>query len=157
MPRDEDGPVKRPSAKHPTVRNNPVDRHVGRRLRLRRTLIGLSQEKLGAALGLTFQQIQKYENGTNRIGASRLFDLSEILGVPVGFFFDDMDPDVAAQSPAKNQGVVFTAEGQLDPLVRRGTLDFVRQLHRLPPEIRSAVTGLVKSLADRYDQPDRDD
>ena len=62
---------------------NPVDVHVGRRLRLQRTLVGLSQEKLGKAIGLTFQQVQKYEGGANRIGASRLFDLSRVLGVEV--------------------------------------------------------------------------
>src|SRR5512147_1895392 len=69
---------------------NPVDIHVGSRVRLRRTLLGLSQEKLGEAVGLTFQQIQKYERGANRIGASRLFEFSRILDVPVSFFFDDM-------------------------------------------------------------------
>src|ERR1700748_1341571 len=69
---------------------NPVDVHVGSRVRLRRTLLGMSQEKLGNAVGLTFQQIQKYERGANRIGASRLFDMSRVLDVPVQFFFDDM-------------------------------------------------------------------
>src|SRR5512144_1355925 len=69
---------------------NPVDIHVGSRVRLRRTLLGLSQEKLGEAVGLTFQQIQKYERGANRIGASRLFEFSRILDVPVSFFFEDM-------------------------------------------------------------------
>ena len=78
MPRvkSEDG-VKRP---------NPVDVHVGKRVRLRRTLMGMSQTKLGNALGLTFQQVQKYENGSNRIGASRLYQIGQILGVPVSFF-----------------------------------------------------------------------
>src|SRR6188508_1301113 len=71
---------------------NPIDVHVGSRVRLRRTLLGMSQEKLGEAIGLTFQQVQKYERGANRIGASRLFDLSRVLDVPVSFFFDDMDP-----------------------------------------------------------------
>src|SRR3546814_20113266 len=69
---------------------NPVDVHVGSRVRLRRTLLGMSQEKLGEAIGLTFQQVQKYERGTNRIGASRLFDLSKVLDVPVGFFFEEL-------------------------------------------------------------------
>ena len=68
-------------------RSNQVDAHVGTRVRMRRTLLGLSQEKLGDALGLTFQQVQKYERGANRIGASRLFQLSLILDVPVSFFF----------------------------------------------------------------------
>jgi len=69
---------------------NPVDVHVGSRVRLRRTLLGMSQEKLGEAIGLTFQQVQKYEKGTNRIGASRLFAIASFLRVPVGFFFEDM-------------------------------------------------------------------
>jgi len=67
---------------------NPIDRHVGSRLRMRRVLVGLSQEKLGDALKLTFQQIQKYEKGMNRIGASRLQEISGLLGVPVEFFFE---------------------------------------------------------------------
>ena len=71
---------------------HPVDVHVGTRVRLRRTLLGMSQEKLGEAIGLTFQQVQKYERGTNRIGASRLYELSRVLDVPVGFFFEEIDP-----------------------------------------------------------------
>lgn len=78
---------------------NPVDVHVGSRVRLRRMLMGLSQERLGEALGLTFQQVQKYERGINRIGASRLWDLSRVLAVPVGYFFDGMDGAVARASP----------------------------------------------------------
>src|ERR1044071_7122837 len=77
---------------------NPIDVRVGARLRLRRNMIGLSQEKLGEALGLTFQQVQKYERGTNRIGASRLYELSRILDVPVSFFFDNTDP---ARAPGR--------------------------------------------------------
>src|SRR5436190_11215269 len=71
-------------------RANPVDVHVGSRVRLRRMLLGMSQEKLGEQLGLTFQQIQKYEKGINRIGASRLFDLSQVLAVPVQFFYEEL-------------------------------------------------------------------
>ena len=67
---------------------NPVDKYVGSRVRMRRIMLGMSQEKLGEALGLTFQQIQKYEKGTNRVGASRLQQISEILQVPVSFLFD---------------------------------------------------------------------
>ena len=70
-------------------RPNPIDVHVGSRVRFRRMLLGMSQEKLGEKLGLTFQQIQKYEKGINRIGASRLFDLAQVLGVPVQFFYEE--------------------------------------------------------------------
>ena len=73
---------------------DPVDVHVGSRVRLRRTLLGLSQEKLGEAVGLTFQQIQKYERGANRIGASRMYDLAHVLDVPVAFFFEEIPPIV---------------------------------------------------------------
>ena len=69
-------------------RPNPIDVHVGSRVRFRRMLLGMSQEKLGERLGLTFQQVQKYEKGINRIGASRLFDLAQVLGVSVQFFYD---------------------------------------------------------------------
>ncbi|RPI31359.1 MAG: XRE family transcriptional regulator, partial [Hyphomicrobiaceae bacterium] len=70
-------------------RPNPIDVHVGSRVRFRRMLLGMSQEKLGEKLGLTFQQIQKYEKGINRIGASRLFDLAQVLGVSVQFFYEE--------------------------------------------------------------------
>src|SRR5438067_4098480 len=77
-------------------RPSPIDVHVGSRVRLRRTLLGLSQERLGDALGLTFQQVQKYERGVNRVGASRLFDLARVLDVPIRFFFDDMPEALSA-------------------------------------------------------------
>ena len=80
---------------------NPIDIHVGSRVRLRRNMLGLSQEKLGEAIRLTFQQVQKYERGANRIGASRLHDLSRVLDVPVSFFFDDMDPVRRAGDPGR--------------------------------------------------------
>ncbi len=83
-----------------TGKPHPVDVHVGARVRTRRTLLGMSQTKLGDALGLTFQQVQKYENGTNRISASRLLDLTRGLDVSIGHFFEDMLPEVAASSPA---------------------------------------------------------
>ncbi len=79
-------------------RANPIDVHVGARVRLRRMLLGMSQEKLGEHLGLTFQQIQKYEKGINRIGASRLFDLSQVLGVPVQFFYEELAVGGAARN-----------------------------------------------------------
>ena len=89
---------------HGTGIPSPVDVHVGARLRQRRTLLGMNQTKLGEAIGVAFQQVQKYENGANRISASRLFALSRILDVPVQFFFDDMPTAVAASSPAQGGG-----------------------------------------------------
>lgn len=78
---------------------NPIDVHVGKRLRLRRELLGMSQEMLGSLLGVTFQQVQKYERGTNRMGSSRLWDIAQVLDVGIDFFFDDMPSEIAEQSP----------------------------------------------------------
>src|SRR5215469_4848440 len=101
---------------------NPIDVHVGSRVRLRRTLLGMSQEKLGEAIGLTFQQVQKYERGANRIGASRLYDLGRVLDVPVSFFFDDISPDTLAP-PAETvpAGQNAPARYEPDPMMRRET------------------------------------
>src|SRR5262245_12311683 len=85
-------------------RPNPIDVHVGSRVRFRRMLLGMSQEKLGEKLGLTFQQVQKYEKGINRIGASRLFDLAQVLGVSVQFFYEEAP---SQESP----GHAFAPEG----------------------------------------------
>ncbi len=90
----------KPRFGHGTGKPHPVDIHVGARARMRRTLLGMTQTDLGDALGLTFQQVQKYENGNNRISASRLYDLYRVLDVPIEYFFEDMPPEVAAISPA---------------------------------------------------------
>lgn len=129
---------------------SPVDIHVGSRVRLRRTLLGLSQEKLGEAVGLTFQQIQKYERGANRIGASRLFEFSRILDVPVSFFFDDMSERVTGGADGSSQvGMADQSQASLepDPLTRRETLELVRAYYRIAdPLIRKRVFELTKSL-----------
>ena len=125
---------------------NPVDIHVGRRVRLRRTLVGMSQGNLGEAVGLTFQQIQKYERGANRIGSSRLFHLSQILDVPVSFFFDDMpplDPDALPGLGEQKQ-----AEFKPDPLVKRETLELVRAYYKITdPGARKRLFELTKAIA----------
>jgi transcriptional regulator with XRE-family HTH domain len=106
---------------------NPIDVHVGARLRLRRTLLGMSQEKLGEAIGLTFQQVQKYERGANRVGASRLYDLSRVLDVPVSFFFDDINPETAAAARGEpSEGDTAPQRYEPDPMMRRETLELVR-------------------------------
>jgi transcriptional regulator with XRE-family HTH domain len=102
---------------------NPIDIRVGARLRLRRNMLGLSQEKLGEAIGLTFQQIQKYERGANRIGASRLHELSRVLDVPVSFFFDDTDP---VHAPAMGGFAEPPAAFESDPLRKRETIELIR-------------------------------
>jgi len=125
---------------------NPVDVHVGSRVRLRRTLLGMSQEKLGEALGLTFQQVQKYERGVNRIGSSRLFHLSQILDVPVSFFFDEMpklSPDAMPGLAEKKQ-----EELQPDPLVKRETLELVRAYYKIrDPKARKRLFELTKAIS----------
>jgi transcriptional regulator with XRE-family HTH domain len=134
-------------------RASPIDVHVGTRVRLRRTLLGMSQEKLGEALGLTFQQIQKYERGVNRIGASRLFDLARVLDVPIGFFFDDMSPELGGNAVTRSRGGAFGfAERQEgfedDTLHRRETLELVRAYYRITdPSVRKRVFDLIKTLS----------
>jgi transcriptional regulator with XRE-family HTH domain len=116
---------------------------------LRRTLLGLSQEKLGEAVGLTFQQIQKYERGANRIGASRLYEFSRILDVPVSFFFDDMAEKMRAADAQMNYGIADQPQMPLDPdpLTRRETLELVRAYYRIgDPHVRKRLFELTKSL-----------
>lgn len=131
-----------------TGRPNPVDVHVGSRVRLRRTLLGMSQEKLGEAIGLTFQQVQKYERGANRIGASRLYDLSRVLDVPVSFFFEEMTPETAQSSPAQARGMQEEpAEYEPDPLAKRETLELVRAYYKIGnPQVRKRLFEMTKAL-----------
>ena len=139
---------------------SPIDAHVGARIRLRRTLMGMSQERLGDSLGLTFQQIQKYERGVNRVGASRLYDLARVLDVPISFFFDDMPEPLAGVYGGQTSGVggkrsYAFAENQEgfggaadEAMNRRETLDLVRAYYRITDSaVRKRVLDLVKSLA----------
>ena len=129
-------------------RPNPIDVHVGGRVRFRRMLLGMSQEKLGEKLGLTFQQVQKYEKGINRIGASRLFDLAQVLGVPVQFFYEEApssEPPAEeslgfAEKPAENAIVQF--------LRSRDGLELNKAFVRISDaKARRAIVDLVRSLA----------
>ncbi len=135
---------------------SPIDVHVGSRIRLRRTMFGLSQEKLGDALGLTFQQVQKYERGVNRVGASRLFDISRVLDVPISFFFEDMPEgmnDVPMSGPrGRSYGLTEAQEafgaGLDDYMTRRETLELVRAYYRISePSVRKRVFDLIRTLA----------
>lgn len=144
---------------------NPVDVHVGSRVRYRRMIVGMSQEKLGEKMNLTFQQIQKYEKGTNRIGASRLFQLSKILEVPVGYFFEDAFVAVAPARTAEGlhepeqEGYLLdflnSREGLdlnkafakiQDPKVRRRVIDLVRALSEEKPEVKEGQPGIEDDL-----------
>jgi len=133
-------------------RPSPIDVHVGSRIRLRRTLLGMSQERLGESLGLTFQQVQKYERGVNRVGASRLFDLSRVLDVPISFFFDDMPDSLSANfggTPGRRHGGSSDSQDPFgdDTLSRRETLELVRAYYRITdPSVRKRVFDLIKSM-----------
>jgi len=133
-------------------RPHPVDVHVGSRVRQRRTLLGMSQEKLGDAVGLTFQQIQKYERGTNRIGCSRLYEFSKVLDVPVSYFFDEMPVNVLVGRPG-GKGRRGLADGgadfqhEKDPLAKRETLELVRAYYKIvEPRVRKRIFEMVKTL-----------
>ena len=130
----------------PKKQANPIDAQVGNRVRLRRMLIGMSQEKLGELLGLTFQQVQKYEKGVNRIGAGRLYQVASILGVPIGYFYEgviEQGPRLSEMSEDAGAPPVmeFLASGEGLQL----SLAFMRIKD---PKVRKRVLDLVKSLAD---------
>ena len=128
---------------------NPVDRHVGSRVRMRRMMAGMSQEKLGSQLGITFQQLQKYEKGTNRIGASRLQQIARVLGVPVSYFFED--------APGGADGVEtgFAEAGSnyvSDLLATSDGLHLTKAFLRVrDPKVRRRLVELVSALAEASD------
>jgi transcriptional regulator with XRE-family HTH domain len=129
----------------PKKQANPIDIQVGNRVRIRRMLIGMSQERLGALLNLTFQQVQKYEKGVNRIGAGRLFDVSRILGVPIDFFYEGVGEQLAgkgfAESEATPPVMEFVSSGEGLQL----SLAFMKIKD---VKVRKRVLDLVKSLAE---------
>ncbi len=125
---------------------NPIDVHVGNRVRMRRMLIGMSQEKLGERLGLTFQQIQKYEKGANRISASRLFQMAQILGVPVQFFFEDLPQQATEEEGGFGETREQTAI--MDFLGSSEGLQLNRYFAQIKDaRIRRSIIDLVRSLA----------
>jgi transcriptional regulator with XRE-family HTH domain len=131
---------------------NPVDKYVGSRVRMRRIMLGMSQEKLGEALGLTFQQVQKYEKGTNRVGASRIQQISEILQVPVSFLFEGGPSGIAGgegfsegTSPAYISDFLATSEG----------LALTRAFTRITDaKLRRSIVEMVEQIAAR-EGPDK--
>lgn len=130
---------------------HPVDLHVGRRMRLRRNLLGISQETLAHKLGLTFQQVQKYERGLNRISSSRLFDISKVLNVHVSYFFDEMDEDVSAGSPLSlslGDGSRKTADDAVaDPMLREEAITLVNAFNKIKnPRLHRLIYHLVLTM-----------
>jgi transcriptional regulator with XRE-family HTH domain len=110
----------------------------------------MSQEKLAEAIGLTFQQVQKYERGTNRVSSSRLFDLTRILNVPLAYFFDEMGDDIASQSPSALQGrAPETVDIEQDPVAKRETLELVRAYYGIQDQqIRQKLVKMIRTIAD---------
>ncbi len=128
---------------------SPIDVHVGARVRQRRTLLGMNQTILGKALGVSFQQVQKYENGTNRISASRLFDLTRVLDVSIEHFFEDIPAAVAARSPAatKRGAAKKSPRYEPNPMVRRETLELVRAYYKIEgADLRKRLREMAKAL-----------
>jgi transcriptional regulator with XRE-family HTH domain len=129
-------------------RANPIDKHVGDRVKMRRMLLGMSQERLGEQLGLTFQQVQKYEKGVNRIGASRLFDLAQVLGVPIQFFYENIPTAVSGQPKvpgfADNRGEPYVS----DFLSSRDSVELNKAFARITdPRVRRSIVDMVRSIA----------
>ncbi|MDJ0684967.1 MAG: histone H1-like repetitive region-containing protein [Alphaproteobacteria bacterium] len=129
---------------------NPIDIFVGEKMRMRRITMGLSQQRLAALLGLTFQQIQKYERGANRLSASRLWDLHDVLEVPIDYFYEGMSDAIADNSPRLRAGVEDTVVPDVDiepdPMAKRETLELARYYHSIKdPKVRRAVFDLVRS------------
>ena len=146
-------PAESPSERNFRItNNNAIDKRVGRRVRLRRTLLGMGQDQLGAELNITFQQVQKYERGANRVSASRLWDISQILDAPIGYFFDDMSETTMRSSTWRvASGVDVDGKGRYpleDPMARRETLELVRAYYSIEDtSLRKRAADIVKSIA----------
>jgi len=149
-PADAPRRQRRRRLRYPPGISHPVDVHVGSRVRLRRTLLGMSQQRLGEAVGLTFRQIQKYERGANRIGSSRLFEFSQVLDVPVDYFFEDMPSDIAAAGAVAASGLSDQVQAplEIDPMKLRETARLVRSYYGITdPDARRRIYDLARSLA----------
>ena len=145
------GQYQRARGKTPDGQPNPVDVHIGNRICIRRKLLGLSQEKMAEMLGLTFQQVQKYEKGSNRVSASRLWDFSQILQVDINFFFEDMPQETARQSPRR----LVTEVGDVDEKILQTSQEHTSEAQELlcnyfkinNPEVAKNIFQLVKNIA----------
>ncbi len=143
--------ARRSVKKQPSRRgSNPIDIHVGARVRLRRHLLGLTLQTLAKAVGVAYQQLQKYEWGVNRIGASRLFNLSRVLDVPVSYFFEDLSPaEAGAGRKRRARGFSEAPAAALDSdvLNKRETGELIRAYYRVKdPQLRKRVLGLLEAV-----------
>lgn len=138
---------------------DPIDVHIGSRLRIRRNLVGMSQEELGHAIGVTFQQVQKYERGTNRISGSRLFDVACALQVPVSFFYEGIDENLVKARMERAQkahgsrpfdyvppGMTSPMTSDEDPLHRTENISLIRDVEKLSKERQNALRDLVRAM-----------
>lgn len=131
---------------------DPIDKYVGSRIRGRRLGLGLSQTKLGDAINVTFQQVQKYENGTNRVGASNLFKMSKALGVEISYFFQDM-PEAAFSDVSSGGGLSDQPQAtfEVDPLTSKDAIELSHNYYAIEDDqVRRRIFQLVKSLADAF-------
>jgi len=171
-----------PSSEEPvssssSPRATSMDTHIGKRIRLRRMLLGLSQEKLGEAVGITFQQIQKYERSTNRVGASRLYQIAAALDVPVSFFFDDQEKPSFPQRADTHSSHYFGlakrktlfegaapsrplpgfAQDDMPLLARKETLELIRAYYSIPDAtVRKHMLDLIRSMGPAKDKKETD-
>ena len=134
---------------------DPIDIHVGKRIKLRRTLLHISQEQLASDIGVTFQQVQKYESGHNRVSASRLFDISRVLNCPIAYFFEDIGPETTGDrsmpDSRSGDGLADEAAGfDVDPMQRTETLELVRSYWRLQnADMRKNVLEHLSNISKR--------
>lgn len=138
------------SRRPPRTSPDPIDKYVGSRVRARRVGMRISQTKLGDAIGVTFQQVQKYENGTNRIGASNLYKISRHLSTEVAFFFQDMPDELFEASNEDPYGLSepLAEPFESDPLSSREAISLVHDYHRIPDEqLRQRMSQMVRALA----------
>jgi transcriptional regulator with XRE-family HTH domain len=120
---------------------NPIDVHVGKRIRMRRLFLGMNQETLANALGLTFQQVQKYEGGANRVSASRLSAMADILGVPISYFFGDLQLDETSRTPEERES--------RERMERPETIELIRLYYAIPDQrVRQQFLEMVKAVAE---------
>jgi transcriptional regulator with XRE-family HTH domain len=153
---------KRRRGRPPASENgpNPIDVHVGSRVRLRRMLMGISQEKLGQKIGLTFQQVQKYERGANRISAGRLFDLSLVLDVPISFFFDDLpaEAEKAALMPgAQVPDELPSRDKPADSIATLETQHLVQSFSQIQDTtVRKRLMELMRSMSGNGEEAEED-
>lgn len=141
--------VRSPRGRLADGQPNPVDVHVGKRVRLRRILLGMSQDKLGAMLGVTFQQVQKYERGANRIGASRLYDLSIVLKCPISYFYEDLGVSAEASPRLLKHADIepISMSAGEDPIVSREAHDLLKAFNTITDDnVRRRIANLVHTV-----------